>query len=192
LAGHSFGGLYVLAYAAKYPDEVAGMVLVDTTPPDAFTSLPKYPGFYAGFHRVTALGPTIARFGLGRLIAASDYGDLPSRSRDEVRVNASTARLARSSRDEFVIAPTSMDQANALRTFGAKPLIVLTADNGRESGWLAAQIRLAKLSTNSLHRIVRGSTHPSLIADKGDAAAVTRAVAEVVGAVRAAAPLADS
>ena len=33
LAGHSFGGLYVLAYADRYPDDVAGMVLVDSTNP---------------------------------------------------------------------------------------------------------------------------------------------------------------
>jgi pimeloyl-ACP methyl ester carboxylesterase len=32
-AGHSFGGLYVLTFAARYPDEVAGMVLVDSTAP---------------------------------------------------------------------------------------------------------------------------------------------------------------
>ena len=31
LAGHSFGGLYVRTFAAKYPDEVAGLVLVDST-----------------------------------------------------------------------------------------------------------------------------------------------------------------
>src|SRR3954447_17969224 len=31
LGGHSFGGLYVLTYAAHYPDDVAGMVLVDAT-----------------------------------------------------------------------------------------------------------------------------------------------------------------
>src|ERR671933_287519 len=35
LAGHSFGGLYVLTFAARYPDEVAGMVLVDATAPAA-------------------------------------------------------------------------------------------------------------------------------------------------------------
>ena len=29
--GHSFGGLYVRTYAARYPDEVAGLVLVDST-----------------------------------------------------------------------------------------------------------------------------------------------------------------
>ena len=27
LAGHSFGGLYTLTFAARYPDEVAGLVL---------------------------------------------------------------------------------------------------------------------------------------------------------------------
>ena len=31
LAGHSFGGLYVQSFAAQYPDDVAGLVLVDTT-----------------------------------------------------------------------------------------------------------------------------------------------------------------
>jgi pimeloyl-ACP methyl ester carboxylesterase len=31
LAGHSFGGLYVLAYAAHHPADVAGMVLIDST-----------------------------------------------------------------------------------------------------------------------------------------------------------------
>ena len=38
LVGHSIGGLFTVLYARTYPDEVAGMVLVDTTPP-AFASL---------------------------------------------------------------------------------------------------------------------------------------------------------
>ena len=33
LAGHSFGGLYVLTHADRYPDDVAGMVLIDSTNP---------------------------------------------------------------------------------------------------------------------------------------------------------------
>ena len=33
LAGHSFGGLYVLTFAATYPDQVAGLVLLDSTAP---------------------------------------------------------------------------------------------------------------------------------------------------------------
>jgi pimeloyl-ACP methyl ester carboxylesterase len=42
IVGHSLGGLYVLDYAARYPQQVAGMVLLDTTPPTAFTELPDY------------------------------------------------------------------------------------------------------------------------------------------------------
>ena len=33
LAGHSFGGLYVQIFAAQFPDEVAGLVLLDSTAP---------------------------------------------------------------------------------------------------------------------------------------------------------------
>jgi pimeloyl-ACP methyl ester carboxylesterase len=35
LAGHSFGGLHIVTFAANYPDQVAGMVLVDSTAPAA-------------------------------------------------------------------------------------------------------------------------------------------------------------
>jgi pimeloyl-ACP methyl ester carboxylesterase len=34
LAGHSVGGLIVRLYATRYPDDVAGLVLVDGMPPD--------------------------------------------------------------------------------------------------------------------------------------------------------------
>ncbi len=34
IAGHSLGGLIVRLYASQYPDEVAGLVLVDGMPPD--------------------------------------------------------------------------------------------------------------------------------------------------------------
>src|SRR5829696_9123890 len=41
LVGHSFGGMYMQTYAARYPDEVAGVVLVDSsTDPDQFSHQP--------------------------------------------------------------------------------------------------------------------------------------------------------
>ncbi len=36
LVGHSFGGLYMQLFARRYPEEVAGLVLVDSTHPDHF------------------------------------------------------------------------------------------------------------------------------------------------------------
>jgi pimeloyl-ACP methyl ester carboxylesterase len=40
LVGQSFGGLYVRMYAAQYPKEVEGMVLVDASHPGMWTRLP--------------------------------------------------------------------------------------------------------------------------------------------------------
>lgn len=39
LVGHSAGGLYIRVFARMYPDEVAGMVFVDSTPEDFFEQL---------------------------------------------------------------------------------------------------------------------------------------------------------
>lgn len=36
LVGHSFGGLYMQRFARRYPEEVSGLVLVDSTHPDHF------------------------------------------------------------------------------------------------------------------------------------------------------------
>jgi pimeloyl-ACP methyl ester carboxylesterase len=42
LVGHSFGGMYMQTYAARYPEEVAGVALVDSpTEPDQFSQRPE-------------------------------------------------------------------------------------------------------------------------------------------------------
>jgi len=188
LAGHSFGGLYVLTFAARYPDEVAGMVLVDSTAPASAanpgTPSPGHGGSSNGMSRVSALVSTAARLGLARLYAQSDFGSLPPRSRDEVRASAATASTLRSTIDEYLQATASTEQAAALRDFADKPLIVLTAGSGHDAAWSAAQNRMATLSTNSVHRIIDGATHEDLIVDEEDAAATTQAILDVVAAVR--------
>src|SRR4029450_13325865 len=84
LAGHSFGGLYALTYAARYPDEVAGMVLMDSTAPAAAatpgTTSPSHGGTGDALSRVSVLVSTAARLGLGRLYARFAWGSLPPRS----------------------------------------------------------------------------------------------------------------
>jgi pimeloyl-ACP methyl ester carboxylesterase len=188
LAGHSFGGLYVLTFAARYPEEVAGMVLVDSTAPASAakegTPSPGHGGSGGGMSRVAALVSTAARLGLARLYARSAWGSLPPRSRDEVRASDATASTLRSTVDEYVQANASMEQAAALRDFGDKPLIVLTAGSGHDAAWSATQNRMARLSTNSVHRIIDGATHEDLIANQDDAATTTQAILEVVASVR--------
>jgi pimeloyl-ACP methyl ester carboxylesterase len=188
LAGHSFGGLYVLTFAARYPDEVAGMVLVDSTAPASAVSAgaasPGHGGSNEGMSRVSALVSTAARLGLGRLYGQFAFGSLPPRSRDEVGASVATASTLGSTIDEYVQATASMEQAAALRDFADKPLIVLEAGSGHDAAWAAAQDRMARLSTNSEHRIIAGASHEDLVGDEEDAAATTQAILDVVASVQ--------
>jgi pimeloyl-ACP methyl ester carboxylesterase len=193
LAGHSFGGLYVLTFAARYPGEVAGMVLVDSTAPASApnprATSPGDRGSYDVMGRVSALVSVSARLGLGRLYGQFDYGSLPPRSRDEARASVANASQVRSTIEEYVQAGFSVEQAASLGDFADKPLVVLTAGTGSAASWFAAQNAMATLSTNSAHRVIDGATHASLISDKEDAATTTQAILEVVSSVRTARPL---
>jgi pimeloyl-ACP methyl ester carboxylesterase len=192
LAGHSFGGLYVLDYAARYPGDVAGMVLVDCT--DFTSTAPgrtasSVAGSYNGLRRVSALLSTWARLGLARLYAPVEAGGLPPRSRDEVRANIARATSLSSTIEEYVQANASGEEAAALRNFDDKPLVVLTAGVGNDAKHSAAQNHLATLSTNSAHRTVEDAAHEDLVAAEDSAAATTQAILDVVQAVRTHTPV---
>jgi pimeloyl-ACP methyl ester carboxylesterase len=187
MAGHSFGGLYVLTFAARYPDEVAGMVLVDSTEPGSAATAAASPGNEGSddvLGRVSALLSSSARLGLGRLVGQLDYGSLPPRARDEARASTATASDIQSTLNEYIQAGASMDQAASLRDFGKKPLFVLTAGSGSDAAWMATQDELASLSTNSEHRVLDGATHNDLVADEDAAATTSQAILDVVASVR--------
>jgi pimeloyl-ACP methyl ester carboxylesterase len=183
----------LLIFAARYPDEVAGMVLVDSTAPASAAKpgaiSPGGAGSYDVMSRVSALVSTSARLGLARLYGQFAYGSLPPQSRDEVRASLATASQFRSTIDEFVQATASMKQAASLGDFADKPLVVLTAGSGHDAGWSAAQNDLATLSTNSVHRVIDGASHEALIMDEENAAATTQSILDVVSSVRSAGPL---
>jgi pimeloyl-ACP methyl ester carboxylesterase len=190
LAGHSFGGLYTLTFAARYPDRVAGMVLLDSTAPRPGPAPPTTGESFGVLDRFLALAPAVAHLGVTRLIAQVD-GGLPPRSEAEARANASTARHLDSYIEEFLRGAASTQQAAALADLNDKPLIVVTADTGNDQAWHSAQEHLTTLSTNSLHRVAKATTHGSLVADEADAGAATQAIRDVVASVRTSQPLAS-
>jgi pimeloyl-ACP methyl ester carboxylesterase len=189
LAGHSFGGLYVQSFAAQFPDQVAGMVLLDSTARKPGPALPTKTESNHVVDRVSALLPAIAHLGAGRLLNPFSYGTLPPRSRDEARANSSTARHLASFIEEFREGSRSSQQASSLTSLDGKPLIVLTADTGHDAREQSAQEYLATLSTNSLHRIAHDTTHASLVDDEADSAAASQAIRDVVASVRTSQPL---
>jgi pimeloyl-ACP methyl ester carboxylesterase len=142
LVGHSFGGLYVRMYAYQYPNEVEGMVLVDSSHPE--------------------------------------------QSRRSAQAQAASEA---SSAEEFRATPeTSAQVLLSTQSLGDKPLSVISAGE-QEPIWLELQDELAALSSDSVHRVVEGATHESLLKDQRDAQVTSMAVLEVVEAVRNGQPL---
>jgi len=187
LVGHSSGAQYVRIFAGRYPEQFAGMVLLDGQPAEAFEGLPWYPIFYSWFHRIFALLPTLARLGVGRLVVHADVA-LPAHSQDMHRVHHASPRLYRSLRDEFDELPTSLAQARSFQSLGDRPLVVVTATRDALAGWLPLQDRMAALSTNSSHRLVP-YTHDALVTDQTAAQTSIGAIRDVVHAVRFNVPL---
>lgn len=189
LAGHSFGGLYVRTYAAKYPGEVAGLVLVDSTAAHNTPVSRPNAGSYSFLKHLSSLVATTSRLGLGRLIANTSFSDLPPNYRDDARKTAATGKEMGGFIDEFGVANRSEAEAGHLRSLDAKPLIVLTATRENSTGWVADQNKMSKLSTNSLHRLEPGAAHADFVEAPHHAAAVTRAIHDVVRSIRTGASL---
>ena len=163
IAGHSLGGLFALSYADRYPEQVAGIVLLDSMHPHQSSPL-------AGASSLLAVVPTLARTGIARLFLDPKDGSPTAQAR------------------QFALDVERMlgeqNRAAQLRSLGGRPLIVVTAGKGNASGWGAQQDDLATLSSSSDHRTVAGATHQSLIDDESDAAASGKAIRDIVSSVR--------
>src|SRR5215212_3200602 len=65
LVGHSFGGMYMQTYANRYPEEVAGVALVDSsTDPDQFSHQPEAQDISEPQEQRSAVGSQLAQFGV--------------------------------------------------------------------------------------------------------------------------------
>jgi pimeloyl-ACP methyl ester carboxylesterase len=183
LVGHSVGGPYVMTYAAQYPNDVAGMVLLDATSPGAFTVLPDFSGTQATMRRLLGVWASVSRLGLAQLTGAGAGDGLPAPAAGQVSSFASSPRSTRGALVELSQMAASLNQAQQLKDLAGKPLAVVTAAKGQQAGWGAAQDRLATLSTNSLHRVVP-ATHQSLVVDQVDSTHAVHAITDVVRSVR--------
>lgn len=187
LVGHSIGGPFAMTYAAQYPHQVAGMVLLDSSSPEQFSAIPSYPLQYNIAHRVMALAPTLSRLGVGRLLAAMEPSHLPAPAADQVTALTASAHGARNSSADWSVLPQLFKQAQVLTSLGGHPLAVLTATESlnKTGGWAAAQDKLAALSSNHTHRVV-DSTHTGLLEDEHGSVAAANAIEDVVAAIRTA------
>jgi pimeloyl-ACP methyl ester carboxylesterase len=199
LVGHSFGGMYMQTYAARYPDEVAGVALVDSsTEPDQFSQRSEARDSYEPQKQTLTVVPQLvqlgvsllARLGVVRVLSKLDPAspELPPQQRAQIDALSPSTRQVSTTAGEL-FAPTQTRRLGSQGSLGNKPLAVVTAGKS-EPSWLELQDELATLSSNSIHRVVKGATHTSLEYDRSDAQATSAAIVEVVAAVRNDRPLA--
>jgi pimeloyl-ACP methyl ester carboxylesterase len=190
LVGHSAGGAYAMVYAAQHPDEVAGMVLLDSMSPHNFTALPDFETEYSMMRRGLGVLPSLARMGIARVLPASVYSNLPEPEATQYHAFATSPRAMRNMRDEHSVYRDVFTQAQALTSLDDKPLVVITVTESlREiAGWSDAQVDLAALSSNSEHRIV-DATHGGMLDDPSAFGFSVSAIDDVVNSIRTAAPV---
>ena len=194
LAGHSYGGLAVRAFAALYRDEVAGMVLVDGSHPDQWVRMGVSSKVVATSNYVAAL---LARVGLFRIFNGEYMllaNGLPEQQYDELMALTSTPRALSSAGDSlFVWDSSSRLLVNDAGSLGNLPLIVLSVTDQPRMGAKLTELQaeLPSLSTNSEHIMVQGAYHEGLVAREKHAHVVTDAILHVVEVVRKGTPIAE-
>ena len=144
------------------------------------------------FERARRLGavlPLLTRLGVIRLTNFYPaHPDLPQQQRAQIEAFNSSTRQVGTTVEEFRATPETTAQVREAGSLGDKPLAVVSAGEQPPS-WLEMQKELATLSPNSIHRVVEGATHVSLLYDEGDAQVTSAAIDQVVEAVRTDRPL---
>lgn len=155
LVGHSLAGYTMRVYAHDYPEDVAGLVLID--PQNLSTSgvatpqpAPK-PG-------KTSLPALIARVGLVRLLSGVNK-DLPQQDQQAYKALSVTPRWVQTALDESRGMTEGGAQARSVTTLGDLPLILLSRGKDMDADTIASQARYLQLSTNSEHLIADNSGH---------------------------------
>jgi pimeloyl-ACP methyl ester carboxylesterase len=188
LVGHSIGGIYVREFATRYPDEVAGLVLVDAAHPQQFERFPALVAESDSYLRLSALFPWLARVGIFRLYFASggtlDLGTLPAEQQAVAKAVWSSPAYFVSQRAEIQAAMQAGDgiyrASQQLGDLGDLPLAILSAGSHQPTGWAELQAELAQLSTDATHQTVAEATHASLAFDPAHAAITSRTILDVV------------
>jgi pimeloyl-ACP methyl ester carboxylesterase len=173
LVGHSIAGIHVRVYQKMYPNDVAGIVLVDPSHPDELNRLPSEFMKGRGQRRLEfELLKLAMPFGIPRFTGRCGGG--PAEIRNLLRTAQCQTRWMETQEAEFDAFDQSADEGRATGSFGAMPLIVLSHDpkiGGRpgvlaanvaeqaEVAWGQMQEELSHLSTIGNRIVAQGSAH---------------------------------
>lgn len=148
LVGHSFGGLSMRLFASIYPDDVAGLVLVDAVHENQYVSSNQNKKFrrLVTFGYVTSLMglPRILKQKIGRKFLVEEYAK-------HLKYIGYTLGAYKSMYREYRDSSISAKQLIKSKSLREDvPIIVLSAENNAEQ-WKQQQMLLSQLTTKTEH-----------------------------------------
>ncbi len=202
MAGHSFGAILTRIYAHQYPEQVSGIVLVDSglLIPKQFGSQSDFEGWKSSNDILQAVLWGMTRFGLMRLIMPGEFQQwgFPEDIIRELAALRSTNQVFDSDYAERLPARWALNEASAAAEhLGNLPMVVLWATEGLN--FSAADLEhlhklqqeIATYSTNSITRLIEGADHGTILGKEQYAQRVTDAIHDVIEAGRTGKPLAQ-
>jgi len=188
LVGHSIGGLYARQFAAEYPEQVAGLVLLDAGDPQQFK---QYPDLFTegdGFLQIIPVLETLNNVGVSHLFFAfggeMDFSTLSEPQKSQVKAFWAASRYYDALAVELRASHNIWTDALELGGVGDLPLMVISRSANLDHDWVKYQDGLAALSANSQHITVEGSDHGGLVFNPDYAAQVSEGIVQVIDAVR--------
>ena len=161
LAGHSFGGYNAQLFARNYPDETAGLVLIDSSHPEQIERLPGPEPGSARQVRPGARSYIVTRHFL--------HPNFPDESALLARRIMQSWYHKMTWREEMTVFSVSARQVQSSRPMPEVPVVVLTRGrsfwpsyaNGNETEriWMELQDELSQLGANPVHLIAERSGH---------------------------------
>ena len=149
MVGHSLGGPYVMTFARRFGDDVAGIVFVDASHPDQQQRMNAAIGQQAEPSMAgPKLGAALAWMGVPRLFAGS-VGHPQAPARANAAMSAYLPGSLSPMLDELAAIDETFKEAGALRSLGDRPLVVLTA----AAPFKAEDLAALKLTTEQGQRM---------------------------------------
>ncbi|MBJ6724450.1 alpha/beta hydrolase [Geomesophilobacter sediminis] len=182
LVGHSMGGMLVRIFHDLYPDQVAGVLLIDASHPDQHRHSAAIRRHMTSGFRLLRHVQLLTRIGYVRLsnFFASQAEGLPRRQQDEARAFLCSSRHLKHTNDEGRRWDLLCDEVRATGDLGDKPLTVIAASKGTLPGARQMQEDLARLSSRSRLLFLRGADHVTLVTHREHALTVAGEVRHLV------------
>jgi pimeloyl-ACP methyl ester carboxylesterase len=198
IVGHSLGGVLAPIFASQYPDEVLGLVLVDSAIPRVWTEVSEFDEYKSQNQTAYWIMSGLTRLSVIRLILPPEFQSYgyPPEATAQLTAFKATAQGVDVWDAEVRLAQWDLGhQMQAATDLGDLPIVVMWASHPEitapEDRTMLEEIwaLLPTFSSNTIIRVVDGANHGSINGNEQYAQQITTATREVIHAAQTGEPL---